>query len=141
VKDYRRARFLELLNVRFRGNRAALMRATGLTNGRLTQLIDPDEPFGDTAARRLVEKLGLEAGYFDPPKVGDHAPSAAGFAVAMTYDRMSPGQQELFLKLLEASFGAAPSERPKELGHSDMMDLDIDLTHHQPRKDKRGTGS
>jgi hypothetical protein len=45
----------------------------------------------------------------------------------MTYDRMSTGQQELFLKLLEASFGADPRGRPEELGHSDHMDLDLDL--------------
>lgn len=41
------------------------MRETGLTKGRLSQLLDPEEPFGDVAARRLEERLRLEPGYFD----------------------------------------------------------------------------
>lgn len=41
------------------------MKATGLTKGRLSQLLDPNEPFGDVAARRLEDRLNLEPGYFD----------------------------------------------------------------------------
>lgn len=41
------------------------MKSTGLSKGRLTQLLDPDEPFGDVAARNLEERLQLEPGYFD----------------------------------------------------------------------------
>ena len=41
------------------------MKASGLTKGRLSQLLKPDEPFGDVAARNLEERLRLEPGYFD----------------------------------------------------------------------------
>lgn len=71
--------------------------------------------------------------------------SAAGVAVGAAYDRMTPAQREQFIKLLEVAFGADPRERPeelapKELGHSDIMDLDIDLSDKQQatRKGKQG---
>ncbi len=129
VKDHRRARFVELLNGPFKGDRAAFMRAARLTKGRITQLLDPEQPFGDTAARRLIERLHLPQDYFDST-----APSAAGQAVADAYEKMSPGQQELFLRLLEASFGAPVVGRPKELGHSDFMDIELDFGEENGRR-------
>ena len=41
------------------------MKQSGLTKGRLSQLLDPDQPFGDVAARNLCERLSLDPGYFD----------------------------------------------------------------------------
>ena len=41
------------------------MAASGLTKGRLSQLLDPDEPFGDIAARNLEQRLQLDPGFFD----------------------------------------------------------------------------
>lgn len=41
------------------------MKESGLTKGRLSQLLDPELPFGDVAARNLEERLRLEPGYFD----------------------------------------------------------------------------
>ena len=41
------------------------MKASGLSKGRLTQLLDDDEPFGDVAARNLEQRLMLDPGYFD----------------------------------------------------------------------------
>lgn len=41
------------------------MEKSGLSKGRLSQLLDPDQPFGETAARNLEERLELEPGYFD----------------------------------------------------------------------------
>jgi hypothetical protein len=41
------------------------LEASGLSKGRLSQLLDPDQPFGDTAARNLEDRLNLEPGYFD----------------------------------------------------------------------------
>lgn len=136
VKSYRRQRFLELLKGPFKGDRAAFATASGLTNGRITQLLDPNEPFGDTAARRLIERLGLPADYFDPPMAGQ-TPSPAGLAVGATYDKMKPEQQKLFLKLLEASFGALEEDRPREFGHSDAMDIELELPPVEEDK-KRG---
>lgn len=41
------------------------MRESGLTKGRLSQLLKADEPFGDVAARNLERRLQLDPGYFD----------------------------------------------------------------------------
>ncbi len=115
VKDYRRARLLELLNgPRFKGDRAEFVRLTGLSNARISQLLDPKEPFGDTAARRLTLKLGLPHGYFDEPQHGGFTPGAR--AVAATFDRMTESDRARFLRLLEAMFGGDPDTRPGELG-------------------------
>ena len=61
----RRHKLRSLLNVKFKGDRGAFLKASGLTKGRLTQLLDPDEPFGDVAARNLEQRLELDPGYFD----------------------------------------------------------------------------
>lgn len=61
----RRQKLRDLLSRRFKGDRGAFLSASGLTKGRLTRLLDPNEPFGDVAARNLEERLHLEPGYFD----------------------------------------------------------------------------
>lgn len=61
----RRQKLRELLSRQFKGDRGAFLTASGLTKGRLTQLLDPNEPFGDVAARNLEDRLQLEPGYFD----------------------------------------------------------------------------
>jgi hypothetical protein len=61
----RRQKLRLLLNDRFKGDRAEFLKTSGLTKGRLSQLLDPNEPFGDTAARNLESRLELEPGYFD----------------------------------------------------------------------------
>jgi len=65
MKELRRERLKALLNgPRFNGDRAAFCTAADITNGRLTQLLDPDQPFGDTADQNLRDKLGLPDGFF-----------------------------------------------------------------------------
>ena len=61
----RRQKLQDLLTRRFKGERGAFLKASGLTKGRLTQLLDPNQPFGDVAARNLEQRLQLEPGYFD----------------------------------------------------------------------------
>lgn len=61
----RRSKLLHLLNVGFKGDGGAFLEKSGLSKGRLSQLLDPDEPFGDVAAKRLAERLELPPGYFD----------------------------------------------------------------------------
>ena len=66
MKNLRRKRLNELLkSPRFNGDRAAFLTSSGLSKGRLTQLLNPDQPFGDTAARNLCEALDLPAGWFE----------------------------------------------------------------------------
>jgi hypothetical protein len=61
----RRSKLRHLLEVEFKGDRGVFLKKSGLTKGRLSQLLDPKEPFGDVAARNLAERLELPPGYFD----------------------------------------------------------------------------
>lgn len=68
----RRRRFLVFFETRFKGDRAALMAATGLTKGRVSQLFDPEQPFGEKAAASLASRLRERPDLFerDPPQMG-----------------------------------------------------------------------
>lgn len=61
----RRYKLRTLINSRFHGDRGEFLKASGLSKGRLTQLLDPAKPFGDNAAKNLADRLGLPEGYFD----------------------------------------------------------------------------
>ena len=41
------------------------MKKSGLSKGRLSQLLDESQPFGDVAARNLADRLSLPPDYFD----------------------------------------------------------------------------
>jgi len=62
---HRRRRFSAYLSGPLKGDRALLIRKTGLTKGRISQLLDTDLPFGERAAARLAERLGLPEDYFE----------------------------------------------------------------------------
>jgi hypothetical protein len=61
----RRHKLRLLLNTRFHGDRGKFLDESGLSKGRLSQLLDEAEPFGDIAARNLETRLDLDPGYFD----------------------------------------------------------------------------
>ena len=66
MKDTRRYWLNALLSgPRFNGDRAKFCRDAGISNGRLSQLLDPKEPFGDVAVKNLIDKLTLNDGYFN----------------------------------------------------------------------------
>lgn len=65
MDSHRKARLALLLQKRYNGDRAAFGRESGLTKGRISQLLDPDEPFGERAAASLVSKLSLTDHWFD----------------------------------------------------------------------------
>lgn len=66
MKEQRRIRLRELLeSPRFAGDRAKFCQDAGITNGRLSQLLDPKEAFGDVAAKNLAEALNLDLKFFD----------------------------------------------------------------------------
>lgn len=62
---HRKQRLQVLINTRFSGDRAAFGKEVELSKGRVSQLLDPDEPFGERAAGSLVEKLRLPDRWFD----------------------------------------------------------------------------
>lgn len=53
----RREAFLAYFQEKLRGDRQRLIEKARITKGRVTQLLDPSEPFGEKAARTLGEKL------------------------------------------------------------------------------------
>ena len=61
----RRYKLSQLLDVTYKGKRESFLSESGLTKGRLSQLLNPELPFGDVAARNLEGRLHLEPGYFD----------------------------------------------------------------------------
>lgn len=64
----RRALFVEWFNgPPMNGDREALIRKSGRTKGRISQLFDPDQQFGERAARALAISLGLPAEFFNTP--------------------------------------------------------------------------
>ena len=65
MKNIRRKKLGELLNSpRFAGDRSVFWAQAGITNSRLTQLLDPDESFGEIAASNLVDSLRLDKDFF-----------------------------------------------------------------------------
>lgn len=65
MHSLRRYKLRRLIESRFNGDRGKFLDHAGITKGRLSQLLDPDEPFGDVAARNLESRLHLEPGFFD----------------------------------------------------------------------------
>ena len=65
MHDLRKHKLRLLLAERYKNVRGDLLKKSGLSKGRLSQLLAPGEPFGDNAARNLEERLHLEPGYFD----------------------------------------------------------------------------
>ena len=87
MKEIRRLRLKNLLeSPRFAGNKTKLWKEADLTSGRLTQLLDPSEPFGDLAAKNLALALSLPADYFSKPEESPVEPtkSIAGLTTAAT---------------------------------------------------------
>ncbi|MBT2326083.1 hypothetical protein J7E62_27520 [Variovorax paradoxus] len=66
-QDQHRKKRLELLinSAPYNGDRTAFIRKAGLTKGRISQLLDPEESFGERAGMGLAVRLGLEPRFFD----------------------------------------------------------------------------
>lgn len=85
----RRERFVAYFNGALRGSREALIRRTGLSKGRVSQLFDPEQPFGEKAAASLAERLGLRSDFFE----SDHAtasPNGGMEGATLQAQEMSP---------------------------------------------------
>jgi phage repressor protein C with HTH and peptisase S24 domain len=62
---YRKRRLKNLIETRFKGSQKDLAAAANLSEGRITQMLDPEDSFGERAARTLAGKLGLDERYFE----------------------------------------------------------------------------
>lgn len=67
----RRTNFQRLVDTRFAGSQAALATALGLTRGRVSQLLNPAQAFGERVAREIEDKLDLSTGWLDVPVDGE----------------------------------------------------------------------
>ena len=63
---HRKARLLKLVErAPYRGNQQVFAAKVGLSKGRISQMLDPDESFGERSARALASKLRLDDRYFE----------------------------------------------------------------------------
>lgn len=67
----RRSRLVELLRTRYNGERADLIRESGLSKGRIAQLLDPNQTFGERAARELERRLQLPDRWLDQTPISN----------------------------------------------------------------------
>jgi hypothetical protein len=111
----RRARFVKYFAGRpLMGDRAKLMAKTGYTKGRVAQLFDEKQPFGQKAARNLADKLGLPPDYFER---GDQARAAAGADLTDQEHEMlaafrlvsDAARAELLAKAIQMALDAQPA--------------------------------
>jgi len=63
---HRKKRLRELINVSpFNGSQSEFARAANLSEGRISQLLDPSESFGERSARKIENELRLAERYFE----------------------------------------------------------------------------
>lgn len=95
--EKRRRRFLRYFEERLKSDRQILIERTGMTKGRITQLLDPEEPFGELAGRNLARKLGLAPDYFE----SDHVDSQRTVHVGANAPRPLTAEEIELLRLWE----------------------------------------
>jgi hypothetical protein len=71
MDNTRRDNLRRLIRDAFGDDRARFCKLAKLSKGRISQLLDPDEVFGELAAKNLVKRLGLDRGYFERELPGD----------------------------------------------------------------------
>lgn len=75
----RKQRLKALIDNRFEGNQQRFADCAAMSKGRVSQLLDDDEPFGERAAKNILVKLSragvnLPDNYFDAQQVASAAP-------------------------------------------------------------------
>lgn len=76
MESTRRKRLAQLISTKYNGVQADLVRESGLSAGRITQLLDPNDTFGERAARSLEQRLRLPTRWFDQDESNvEEAPS------------------------------------------------------------------
>lgn len=80
----------------YAGNQAEFGRKAGLTKARITQLLNPDEPFGERAAESLCAKLELSPRWFEQGlATGEGEMQPAGTAQGSTLIEQGSGEISL----------------------------------------------
>lgn len=71
MDNTRRENLRRLIRDAFGDSRARFYKLTKMSKGRLSQLLDPEQRFGELAAKNLVKRLGLDSGFFERDLSGD----------------------------------------------------------------------
>ena len=88
MANIRRERLLAWFNkAPCKGDRGKLIAASGLTKGRIAQLFDDEQPFGERAAAALATRLGLESDFFEH----NRSMGGAGLSTAQGSGSLAPG--------------------------------------------------
>lgn len=103
----RRYKLRHLLTNKYQGDRGKFLEDAGITKGRLSQLLDEDQPFGETAARNLESRLHLEPGYFD-------AMDRQTVDWAVKFDALPQHLKERWLDLVGMLGGIPPDEGSRQ---------------------------
>lgn len=110
--EIRRSRLAELIRSRYKGERAGLIAESGLSKGRVAQLLDSEFPFGERAARELERRLGLPSLYFDEVTSDniEEGPPIRGAVPLISWvqagqweeavDTFQPGEAELWIPVV-----------------------------------------
>lgn len=106
----RRRRLVEYFDAKLGGDRARLIRMTGFSKGRVSQLFDPGQPFGERAAAGLALKLGLSPDYFE--RESPQTLSPAALELAALYDAMTDGEKSRLKLLMQAARDSVHSPTP-----------------------------
>ena len=108
---HRKARLNHLIATDY-GKPADFARATGLSKARVSQIAGDAEPFGEAAARKLAQDLGLNEDWFN---INEKTPKESAVAARSTAAQSPYGETW-------GSFGAAekrPAYEPNEIGAID----------------------
>jgi hypothetical protein len=95
LTQHRKKRLEQLIAAApYNGDRALFLKKVQLTKGRLSQILDSKEVFGELSAMRMAQKLGLDARYFES--------GAPGKPIAWPFTLVTPSQiQQLRPKHLQ----------------------------------------
>lgn len=111
----RRRRFVDyFLGKAINGDRAELIRKSGLTKGRIAQFFDSRQAFGERAARSLAQRLRLPSDYFErdfEDALSSDITCDDAKAIARWY-QAATGVQRAAIDALIAAIDQASSVRP-----------------------------
>lgn len=133
MADKERRAALRQYIANLQGGRAEFHKRVGLTAGRITQLLDDEQPFGERAALAIARKLRLPDDYFER-KPGAFGLLPEHMALIHAYDALLPEQQRAVLADLQAR--AQENRRNYELLQRKFgvngTARDVDVAKHIP---------
>jgi hypothetical protein len=100
--DERRRRLHHYLSRTLHGRRQVLIERSGMSPGRISQLLSSDElPFGERAAAKLAQRLGLPDDYFETDHVEPPTLSEEALVFARYFDRLDRTSQLAVQSIVE----------------------------------------